>query len=60
MSNWVDNKGRKHIPEDMSEHYLMNCIRYIKKCIKADPDYLPPPSYKGLLDEYNRRSNENK
>ena len=59
MSNWVDNKGREHRPEYMQEQYLMNCINYVKKCIKADPDYLPPPSYNSLLAEYERRMNEN-
>ena len=58
MSKWVDGRGREYLPEHMSEHYLMNCIRYVKKCIKADPDYLPPPSYEGLLEEYERRKNE--
>ena len=59
MSNWVDNKGREHSLKYMSEQYLMNCIKYVKKCIKADPDYVPPPSYKGLIAEYVRRMYEN-
>ena len=58
MSRWVDSYGREHLPEYMSEHYLMNCINYIKKMIKADPDYLPPPSYESLLKEYERRKND--
>ena len=55
MWKWVDSKGKEHKPEYMSDAYLINCIRYVKKKINQEEDYLPPPSYYSLLNEYKRR-----
>ena len=52
---WYDKDGTEWLIEYMDDYYLLNCIRLIKRKIREDDDYLPPPVFYELLAEYNER-----
>lgn len=52
---WRDKNGEELDVDYMSDKHLINCIRYIKKCIDKDDEYLEPPVYYELVKEYKRR-----
>ena len=52
---WTDKDGLDYEPRWMTDAHLTNVLNYVRKFIEADANYLPPPSYEGLLEEYKRR-----
>ena len=55
MSSWVDSNGKKYDPSYMTDSHLTNVLNYIRRLIEADSNYIPPPSYKSLIKEHDRR-----
>tara|TARA_Y100001963_G_C6511136_1_gene322182 strand:- start:34 stop:204 length:171 start_codon:yes stop_codon:yes gene_type:complete len=53
---WTDKDGLEYDPKYMTDSHLTNVLNYIRKFIEADANYIPPPSYKGLIEEYKRRN----
>ena len=57
---WTDKDGIDYEVEYMTDSHLTNVLNYIRKYMEADTNYIPPPSYNSLLDEYNIRKNGRK
>ena len=55
---WTDKDGLDYEVEYMTDSHLTNVLNYISRFVEADANYIPPPSYKCLLNEYNRRKND--
>ena len=56
---WIDSEDKEHLIENMSDRYLLNCIRFVQNQMKENPNFIPMPSYYSLIKEYNWRINEN-
>ena len=52
---WTDKDGLEYEPQRMTDSHLTKVLNYIRKFIEADANYIPPPGYDSLLNEYNRR-----
>ena len=57
---WTDKDGLEYEPQHMTDAHLTNVLNYIRKYIESDTNYIPPPSYDSLVDEYNFRKNGRK
>ena len=44
----------------MEDSHLINCIKYLNKQIELDDDFITPPVYYDLMNEYSNRIENSK
>ena len=59
-TTWKDKDGTEWRIEYMEDSYLINCIKYLNKQIELDEDFIIPPVYYDLTNEYNNRIKDSK
>jgi len=55
---WKDKNGRWHFISKMTDEHLVNTLKYLRKFIEEDKDYVPEPNYYVLEKEYEKRCKE--
>ena len=59
-TEWKDKDGKEWLIRNMDDLHLINCIRYLNKQIESDDDFITPPVYYDLMNEYNERIEDSK
>ena len=59
-TTWKDKDGTEWRIEHMEDSHLINCIKYLNKQIELDEDYITPPIYYDLMNEYSNRIEDSK